>query len=260
MSAITIIHGGRELGRIDLGEQSVFRIGRGEGADIVLDHPLISREHARLVLTPAGYIVEDLGTKNGVFVDGKRVTALHRLEDGDRLELSPFLLHYDAEGYVPVSDEVPTPKLLALLTEDDSGIALSPLERYVQALHRSDDEATVAPAPERLQKIRDQMQQQAAPRLRIDGRDTPPLNEGLSLIGWTAACDVRLPGNYRAAKPAVGIQRRGVELTVKRVDPRAVVHIDGVRLKDSAPLKHGTILRIGPIAIGVIVPGERGQA
>lgn len=60
-------------------------IGRAESCDIVLDDPLVSRRHAALLLTDAGLEVEDLGSVNGLFVNGERGGGRTRLALGDRL-------------------------------------------------------------------------------------------------------------------------------------------------------------------------------
>lgn len=52
---------------------SAMTIGRDPLADIVIDDPEISRQHARLTLTDSGYQVQDLGSTNGTYVDGKRL-------------------------------------------------------------------------------------------------------------------------------------------------------------------------------------------
>jgi ABC transport system ATP-binding/permease protein len=54
-----------------------LRIGRGaEGNDIALDDPLVSRRHAELRHTAAGYEIVDVGSRNGVFVNGARVSSV----------------------------------------------------------------------------------------------------------------------------------------------------------------------------------------
>ena len=53
---------------------SAMTIGRDPLADIVIDDPEISRQHARLTLTDSGYQVQDLGSTNGTYVDGKRLS------------------------------------------------------------------------------------------------------------------------------------------------------------------------------------------
>ena len=48
-------------------------IGRDPGSDIFLDNAGISRQHARIERTPGGYVVEDLGSANGTFINDSQV-------------------------------------------------------------------------------------------------------------------------------------------------------------------------------------------
>jgi predicted component of type VI protein secretion system len=65
----------------------VVTIGREAGSDIVLEDPQVSRHHARLTQQGAGYVVEDLGSTNGSFINGRRVMASTPLNPGDKLGL-----------------------------------------------------------------------------------------------------------------------------------------------------------------------------
>ncbi len=65
----------------------VVTIGREAGNDIVLEDPQVSRQHARLTLQGASYVIEDLGSTNGSFVNGRRVMAPTPLNPGDKLGL-----------------------------------------------------------------------------------------------------------------------------------------------------------------------------
>src|SRR4051812_4322939 len=49
--------------------KDAFTIGRSSGNDLKLDHPSVSREHARIVRESGSYFLEDLGSLNGVRVD-----------------------------------------------------------------------------------------------------------------------------------------------------------------------------------------------
>jgi len=49
-----------------------FHIGRAEGNDIVVDHENVSQQHASVVLSDGRWYLRDLGSSNGVFVEGKR--------------------------------------------------------------------------------------------------------------------------------------------------------------------------------------------
>jgi len=62
-------------------------IGRGDDAAVSLDVAGVSRHHARLVVGSEGATLEDLGSKNGTFVGEERLSAKHRLAEGDVIRL-----------------------------------------------------------------------------------------------------------------------------------------------------------------------------
>jgi pSer/pThr/pTyr-binding forkhead associated (FHA) protein len=59
--------------------------GRQAECDILLTEGHASRKHARLMLADGNYWLEDLGSSNGTFINGKRITGRVRLASGDRL-------------------------------------------------------------------------------------------------------------------------------------------------------------------------------
>jgi len=65
-------------------DKEEFIIGRRPPADLILSHALVSRRHARIVQRDWASWLEDLGSRNGTFVNGRPVGASPvRLEDGD---------------------------------------------------------------------------------------------------------------------------------------------------------------------------------
>src|SRR5262245_66635921 len=64
-----------------------FTIGRSEEADHTIYSAKISKEHARLEVIEGQYTVRDLGSTNGTFVNGQRVS-IHVLGDGDIIHLA----------------------------------------------------------------------------------------------------------------------------------------------------------------------------
>ena len=68
--------------RIPIG--AVKTIGRSTGAQFMVDAALVSRLHCQLSATDDTLHVKDLGSTNGTFVNGRRVTSAE-LRDGDRL-------------------------------------------------------------------------------------------------------------------------------------------------------------------------------
>ncbi len=61
----------------------VVTLGRDVGNDLVINDAEISRHHARLTREGQGYLLEDLGSTNGSFVNGHRITGPQLLKSGD---------------------------------------------------------------------------------------------------------------------------------------------------------------------------------
>jgi pSer/pThr/pTyr-binding forkhead associated (FHA) protein len=59
-----------------------------------IDAPGVSRHHAKIVLEPSGAAVEDLGSKNGTYVGGRRITSSLALNDGDRIRLGSVVVTF----------------------------------------------------------------------------------------------------------------------------------------------------------------------
>ncbi len=69
-------------------DQSLHVLGRIPIADIDFDNPFVSRRHAEIIYGESGYSIRDLGSKNGTFVDGVRITDHPRaLTGGEIVEL-----------------------------------------------------------------------------------------------------------------------------------------------------------------------------
>jgi len=72
-------------------------IGRLPECDVTLDDPSVSRRHARLVSEQGRWRIEDLGSTNGVRVNGEAVDE-RTLHDGDHLELGSVHLVFSLDG------------------------------------------------------------------------------------------------------------------------------------------------------------------
>jgi hypothetical protein len=67
-------------------------LGRDPDAVAWIDSPTVSRRHAHILVSAEGAVLEDLGSHNGTFVRGKRVTSPVALRDGDQMRLGSVIV------------------------------------------------------------------------------------------------------------------------------------------------------------------------
>ncbi len=79
-------------------EADGLTIGRDEECSVVLDDSNVSRFHARLVFHNAAIWVQDAGSRNGVFLNGKRVVRHKQLSPGDDLVIGDHSFTLDLEA------------------------------------------------------------------------------------------------------------------------------------------------------------------
>lgn len=90
-------------------KESEVLLGRLEECDIALPARAVSRHHAQIVRTDEGYILRDLESKNGTFVNGQEVRDEHLLQDGDEIQigLSARFSFVGAEATAPLEVTAP---------------------------------------------------------------------------------------------------------------------------------------------------------
>ena len=105
-----------------------WTLGRSKDCEFVLNDPNVSRRHAVVRKDWNGFVIEDLGSKNGVLVGDRRITRGRRLKDRDEIIIGPVKLLFidpDAE-LMDALREVPGFDLgdssLELLEEDASHV------------------------------------------------------------------------------------------------------------------------------------------
>jgi pSer/pThr/pTyr-binding forkhead associated (FHA) protein len=86
-AAILTVRRGPGLGRSFRIDAPAITIGRQEQCDFQVNDRWVSRQHARITWGGAGYLIEDLGTVNGTYVNGERISRPRALKSGDLLQL-----------------------------------------------------------------------------------------------------------------------------------------------------------------------------
>jgi ABC-type multidrug transport system ATPase subunit/ABC-type multidrug transport system permease subunit len=96
---LNLLRGSLAAQRFEIGSGGI--IGREKGAvQFPLDHPHISRQHARLKVKDDRVVLMDLGSANGTHVNGRRIDKPVALNYGDRIDIGPFSLQFDGDALV----------------------------------------------------------------------------------------------------------------------------------------------------------------
>jgi pilus assembly protein CpaF len=147
-------------------ETSPFRIGKKPSCELTLDRVNISREHCAIVLANGAATIRDLGSRNGTYVNGKRITGDEKLPDGAMIQLGDFTLLFRTgqfPGRQPAPAAPPQPGTQQAAPVDPPKPATPPPKR---------DDRRYTP-PELKRKIHDMLIQDLDLR-HVDLSDLPP--------------------------------------------------------------------------------------
>jgi hypothetical protein len=91
--ALVVRSGGGRTGETFAPQGDRTTIGRSPDCGVFLDDVTVSRRHAALVERDGQWVIEDLGSLNGTFVNRRRVEAA-TLEDGDEIQIGKYRLTF----------------------------------------------------------------------------------------------------------------------------------------------------------------------
>lgn len=117
MTKLSLLLGRKTLQVYDLDGDSIL-VGRDPEADVVIDNVSVSRHHAEIRRDRGGWIVEDLGSSNGTFLEGERLEAARPLEEGDEIGIGKFSIVFGREV---AGEEAPSPGGSAGAVAPDTG-------------------------------------------------------------------------------------------------------------------------------------------
>ena len=157
-------------------DQPVIRIGRGEASDVLIDNVSVSRRHAEIREENGAWLLRDLGSSNGTFLNGQRVTAELPLRPGDEISFGKFSLLFERVLAEPLGVEAG-----AIPAAAETGVTLHLRPEEVERLHRA-----------AAQRRHAQLQWEAGGQ-----RGTYYLEGAGALVGRTPLCDVQVPAGPR---------------------------------------------------------------
>ncbi len=103
---LKFISGKYQGGEFPLEVDKEILIGRGSDLDMVLVEDMVSRRHARITTHDGDFMIEDMGSTNGTFVNGEKITTA-KLKEGDRVLVGTSIIKlvaHDDEPTEEVSD------------------------------------------------------------------------------------------------------------------------------------------------------------
>jgi len=104
MAILVVLQGGKAVSHPILDGETI--LGRHPGCTIQLDSNTVSRRHAQVTKVDENYFIQDLGSGNGTFVNGKQIEGKVQLVHDDRIKLGPILLRFQGEGSASVSPAI----------------------------------------------------------------------------------------------------------------------------------------------------------
>lgn len=128
MATLRLVNGVEPNRRFEL-EAERSTIGRSSDCEVALDVAAVSRRHAQVVRQGETFLVEDLGSRNGTFINGQKIAAPQVLSPGDRIVIC------DQEFAFETADSAEKPSLLG-------GRPNSSASSLVQLVDDSSDETS----------------------------------------------------------------------------------------------------------------------
>ena len=112
---------GPAMGRRYPLENSQYVMGRHPDCDIVLESGSVSRQHARISSSGTNFVLEDLKSRNGTFVNGRLINESTKLLDGDTIRICDIELnfHEEVESSALTANSSPEGTALGIMIVDD---------------------------------------------------------------------------------------------------------------------------------------------
>ena len=127
MASLFVIQGRDQGSRFQL-EEAAHSIGRTHANSIRLHDTEVSRNHAELLRRGETYLVRDMGSSNGTFVNGRLISE-HELASGDQLQVGRSLLLYTGFLEDPLEDLAGKVDIVPLAPEDDGSRIVASLSQ-----------------------------------------------------------------------------------------------------------------------------------
>src|SRR5262245_41365550 len=86
-------------------DKNEINVGRVQGNDLMLPKGNVSKHHARLLYRDGRFIVTDLKSTNGTYVNGRKISQATIVREGDKIYIGDFVLRLDTGAGAGAQDE-----------------------------------------------------------------------------------------------------------------------------------------------------------
>jgi len=104
MTILTLLFNEKKLRDFELVNSQPLTIGRSPDNDIIIDNPAVSGHHARVESVASSFVIRDLGSTNGIFVNKQRVDT-HVLHHDDAVVIGKHKLIFNVLDSLEPSDK-----------------------------------------------------------------------------------------------------------------------------------------------------------
>ena len=249
MPKISVVLGRRTLNVFEL-ERDRVTVGRAPDSDIPIDNVSVSRQHAEIFKTDDGWMVRDLNSSNGTFLNDERITQPQSLRRGDEISIGKFSLFFER-----VLGDESQAKTRKTLTPEEEG---AEAEKAPEPASKPEPPAPPAgtPAggtryfkPEEIEQLRKASAERRKAKVEWEaggqkGERALP-EEGALLIGKGDLCDLQTP---KGPKHHLLLTRSGERWEARNLSWWHGMKVNGRKLSRT-PLPDGATIEIAGLTV-----------
>jgi len=239
MPKLTLQFKDNVVGEYGLEKGKGLTIGRMDSNDIVIENLAVSGHHAKIDSVGDGYLLTDLQSKNGSFVNDQQVTS-HWLQHGDRVMIGKhtLLFKYEKGEERPASTGAPAGAMDQTMVMD-TGQYRKIMEK---AGKTTDPGSGLKGEPSGVLSY------------LAGGEGEVEIGKKLFKIGKSASSDL-VVGGLMTGQTAATISKRPNGYSLSYVEGMAKPKVNGKAVKESVPLKEFDVIEIGNVKLQFVLKG-----
>jgi FHA domain-containing protein len=221
-------------------DKSRLTIGRKPDNDIVLDDQSASGHHVRIIQIQSVFFIEDAGSSNGTFVNGKK-TDRKQLISGDQITIGQHTLLYQEDSAQAITPPAPKPTF-----DSDKTVVMTP-ELQRELLRAQGGKAAAVAQPKKVVVLQTMSGTTDQKEYKLTGP--------VCIIGSHDNATVKLSGWF-APKRAALLNRQGGGYAVTMSEEGKQVFVNGAAIQGSMALKEGDLIEVAGVTLQYSIKEE----